>query len=139
VDGRLQAGSVTAIMGPSGAGKTTFLNALSGRATYGKITGQVFINGKEDKIESVSRLVGFVPQEDTMHRELSVREILRAYAVMRLPSHFSVRQISRVVEDVLEALQLVHVGDSPIGDEAKRGISGGQRKRVNGKHAHTSR
>jgi ABC-type multidrug transport system ATPase subunit len=39
--------------------------------------------------------------------------------------------VERVVQDVIEALQLEHVSDSVIGDEAKRGISGGQRKRVN--------
>ena len=46
VTGHLPAGAVTAVMGPSGAGKTTFLNTLSGKATYGTVTGEVLINGR---------------------------------------------------------------------------------------------
>jgi ABC-type multidrug transport system ATPase subunit len=61
------------------------MNTLAGRANYGTTTGKVLINGQENSVFSVSRLVGFVPQEDTMHRELTVREILKAYAIMRLP------------------------------------------------------
>ena len=117
--------------GPSGAGKTTFLNTLCGRANYGTKMGRLLINGQENDVTSLGRLVGFVPQEDTMHRELTVREILKSYAQMRLPRTFTDDQIERVVQDVIEALQLEHVSDSEIGDEAKRGISGGQRKRVN--------
>ena len=45
VNGKFLAGHVNAIMGPSGSGKTSCLNALSGRATYGKITGTVSVNG----------------------------------------------------------------------------------------------
>lgn len=48
----------------------------------------------------------FVPQEDTMHRELTVREILKSYAMMRLPRTFNVTDIERVVQDVIEALQV---------------------------------
>ena len=62
VTGQLPAGSVTAIMGPSGAGKTTFINTLSGKATYGRITGRVMINGRVQSIERFSNLIGFVPQ-----------------------------------------------------------------------------
>jgi ABC-type multidrug transport system ATPase subunit len=82
-------------------------------------------------VNNLGRLVGFVPQEDTMHRELTVREILKSYALLRLPRFYDHLMVERVVQDVIEALQLDHVSDSIIGDETKRGISGGQRKRVN--------
>ena len=135
VNGTLQSGSVTALMGPSGAGKTTFLNTLSGRATYGKVTGEMLINGEERELNSISPLVGFVPQDDVMHRELTVRETLKYYARLRnrkTASHpWGHDQIERRVQDVIEVLGIGHIVDSPIGDEAKRGISGGQRKRVN--------
>jgi ABC-type multidrug transport system fused ATPase/permease subunit len=62
VDGKINAGGVTAIMGPSGAGKTTFLNTLCGRANYGTMTGRLLINGQENAVTSLGRLVGFVPQ-----------------------------------------------------------------------------
>lgn len=48
----------------------------------------------------------FVPQEDTMHRELTVREILKSYAMMRLPRTFNETDVERVVQDVIEALQV---------------------------------
>ncbi len=118
-------------MGPSGAGKTTFMNALSGRATYGRTTGKIYINGLPNNVANLSNLVGFVPQEDVMHRELTVRETLKSYALLRLPNYFPYMSVERVVSDVIEALQLDQVSDSIIGDEKTRGISGGQRKRVN--------
>lgn len=76
VTGTLKAGEVTAILGPSGSGKTTFLTALAGRATYGKLVGKTFLNGREVFLPRYQRLIGFVPQEDVMVRELTVRETL---------------------------------------------------------------
>jgi ABC-type multidrug transport system ATPase subunit len=131
VSGEISAGKVMAIMGPSGAGKTTFLNTLAGRASYGTTTGKVHVNGKLDSIRNYSALVGFVPQDDTMLRELTVRDTLKMYAKLRLPADKSKHYAERVVQDVIEVLQLTHISDSVIGDEDTRGISGGQRKRVN--------
>mmetsp|Transcript_106188 Transcript_106188/g.307302 ORF Transcript_106188/g.307302 Transcript_106188/m.307302 type:complete len:1356 (-) Transcript_106188:519-4586(-) len=137
VTGALPAGAVTAVMGPSGAGKTTFLNTLSGRATYGNPTGVLKVNGKVcdltggGVLDRWGSIVGFVPQEDIMHRELTVNEILRAYAYLRLPRSYSRERMDKVAADVQSILGLDFVQDSPIGDETTRGISGGQRKRVN--------
>ena len=66
-----------------------------------------------------------------MLRELTVRETLKMYAALRLPHAYSRHRCERVVQDVIEVLQLSNISDSIIGDESKRGISGGQRKRVN--------
>ena len=66
-----------------------------------------------------------------MHRELTVRETIHIYAQLRLPNSKTYAERGRIIADVIEALQLTHVADSVIGDEARRGISGGQRKRVN--------
>ena len=49
-------------MGPSGAGKTTFLNALMGTVKYGSISGQVWVNGRAMKMSRLRRIMGFVPQ-----------------------------------------------------------------------------
>lgn len=76
VTGKLTPGRVTAVMGPSGAGKTTFLNALAGKATHSKTTGAVFINGKQDSIQSYKSIIGFVPQDDIVHGNLTVEENL---------------------------------------------------------------
>mmetsp|Transcript_22505 Transcript_22505/g.34009 ORF Transcript_22505/g.34009 Transcript_22505/m.34009 type:complete len:512 (-) Transcript_22505:2114-3649(-) len=62
VSGRIQGGTMTAVMGGSGAGKTSLLNALCGRAYYGDTSGEVYINGNPAQIEDFSELIGFVPQ-----------------------------------------------------------------------------
>lgn len=67
-----------------------------------------------------------------MLRELTVKEILRTYAHLRLPKWYTKEQKEAVAADVQTTLGLDFVQNSPIGDEATRGISGGQRKRVNG-------
>ena len=53
---------VAAVMGPSGAGKTTFLNALMGNVKYGTISGQVWVNRRAMKMSRLRRIMGFVPQ-----------------------------------------------------------------------------
>ena len=160
---------MTAILGPSGSGKTTFLTTLAGKATYGKTVGSVFINGKADRISKFRDVVGFVPQEDVMLREMTVFETLMFSATNRLPASMSGTEKRQLVDAVIELLglsalryvewrrsRMVRLGcsrraensieqpthrtwhyhyhnhsDTPIGDEDVRGISGGQRKRVN--------
>lgn len=73
VTGEIKHGRVTAVMGPSGAGKTTFLTTLAGKAYYGAQTGKILINGQESKIQHFRKLLGFVPQEDIMLRTLTVK------------------------------------------------------------------
>ena len=131
VTGRCASGRVTAIMGPSGAGKTTMLNVLSGRASYGVTTGVVAINGVPESVKGFGPFVGFVPQEDTMHTNLTVGENVEFYGALRLPRHYTAWDVREVVERTLEVLGLEHIEGSVIGDAEKRGISGGQRKRVN--------
>ncbi|XP_065072396.1 uncharacterized protein LOC135696807 [Rhopilema esculentum] len=132
VNGEVCSGEVTAVMGPSGAGKTTFLNALSGKAYYGIRGGDILVNGKAvDSITKYRRVTGFVPQEDTMHRKLTVREVLLFQGRLRLPGNTDYEVIKDRVEHIMELLEIAHVANVPIGDEETRGISGGQRKRVN--------
>lgn len=76
VTGKLMPGHVTAVMGPSGAGKTTFLNALAGRTTGYEMTGLVLINGKVEPICAFKKIIGFVPQDDIVHGNLTVEENL---------------------------------------------------------------
>lgn len=66
-----------------------------------------------------------------MLRTLTVRQILEHSARIRLPRTWTDKQKMSVVNDVITVLKLTHVQDSIIGDETKRGISGGERKRVN--------
>jgi ABC-type multidrug transport system ATPase subunit len=129
VCGSLNAGQFTAIMGPSGAGKSTFLSLLSGKNE--PTGGTLHVNGKEASLSQFRPLVGFVPQEDIMLRELTVEENIRHSAFMRLPADWTPKQKLERVYQVMESLDLLPIKDSIIGDEVRRGISGGQRKRVN--------
>lgn len=76
VTGKIYPGRVSAVMGPSGAGKTTFLSALTGKATGVHTTGQVLVNGKESSMRSYKKIIGFVPQDDIVHGNLTVEENL---------------------------------------------------------------
>jgi len=119
-------------MGPSGAGKTTFLNTLMGKVDqkWSK-QGTLTINGVEMQMSKLKQLVGFVPQEDVMIRELSVWDNISFAAQIRLPKDWTDEEKEYHTRAVVQGLQLAHVCDVQIGDESERGISGGQRKRVN--------
>ncbi|CAN6976291.1 unnamed protein product [Brassica oleracea var. botrytis] len=131
VTGKLSPGRVSAVMGPSGAGKTTFLTALTGKAAGCTMTGMILVNGKVESIQSYKRIIGFVPQDDIVHGNLTVEENLWFSARCRLPADLPKPEKVLVVERVIESLGLQHVRDSMVGTVEKRGISGGQRKRVN--------
>ena len=124
--------AMAAIMGPSGCGKSTLMNVLSGRAHYGYHTGSISINGQHmnQGLQGLRNLVGFVPQDDVMHPELTVRENVLFNAMLRLPRTLE-EPVQELVDAVLEALGLRKVQASLVGSVEKRGISGGQRKRVN--------
>lgn len=105
------------------------MSLLSGKTepTGGKLT----VNGEESSLKDYRELVGFVPQEDIMLRELTVEENIRHSALMRLPTRLSHEEKMDRVYQVMESLDLLHIRNSIIGDDLIRGISGGQRKRVN--------
>jgi ABC-type multidrug transport system ATPase subunit len=62
--------------------QTTFLTTLAGRAVYGTELGTVLINGKQGSLDTWKKLVGFVPQDDVMHRTLTVREAPTLFALI---------------------------------------------------------
>lgn len=76
VTGKIKPGRITAVMGPSGAGKTTFLSALAGKAFGCLVTGSILINGRNESIHSFKKIIGFVPQDDVVHGNLTVEENL---------------------------------------------------------------
>jgi len=75
VSAKIEAGKLTAIMGPSGAGKTTLLNALAGRLprTGKKLYGKLFVNGESVDFDQIRKLAGYVMQDDVMLNELTPR------------------------------------------------------------------
>lgn len=94
VTGKLMPGRVSAVMGPSGAGKTTFLSALAGKATGCTMTGSIHINGKSESMTSYKRIIGFVPQDDVVHGNLTVEENLWFSARCRYGIFTSINQAS---------------------------------------------
>ncbi|CAK9171627.1 unnamed protein product [Ilex paraguariensis] len=131
ITGKIMPGRISAVMGPSGAGKTTFLSAVTGKITGCTMSGSILINGKSGSIDSYKKIIGFVPQDDIVHGNLTVEENLRFSARCRLAADMPKPDKVLVVERVIESLGLRTVRESLVGTVEKRGISGGQRKRVN--------
>ncbi|KAL8551570.1 hypothetical protein ACS0TY_000601 [Phlomoides rotata] len=131
VTGEILPGRITALMGPSGAGKTTLLSALAGKTVGCSISGLVLINGKAESVRSYKKIVGFVPQDDVVHGNLTVEENIRFSANCRLSADLPKKDKVLIVERVIESLGLQPVRNSMVGTVEKRGISGGQKKRVN--------
>lgn len=128
--GEFRAGRLCAIMGPSGSGKTSAIDLVCGKKR--KASGTIslnnnFING----LQAWKEEVGFVPQEDIMHRRLTVRQVITFSAQLRVPREWTIYDIENHVEWILNHLELTSIQNHHIGDSKKRGISGGQRKRVN--------
>jgi ABC-type multidrug transport system ATPase subunit len=110
--------------------QTTIINLVTGKAK--KTEGTIRVNGEVvDDLSKWKKLVGFVPQEDVMIRNLTVRDNIGFSANYRLPASMSYDEAQGVVNDTLLSLGIDHVQHSIIGDERERGVSGGQRKRVN--------
>lgn len=137
VSGSFKPGRVCAIMGASGAGKSTLINMLLGKipADWTR-SGALKINGTPVDHSSLgsgsplSRLLGYVPQDDILRSELTVWDNIEYAASIRLPASWERERIERHVESVIQALGLDHIRHQRIGDDFDRGISGGERKRV---------
>lgn len=124
-------GDLIALMGPSGAGKTTLLLALNGYLP--PTGGAVRINGEDlySIYDALRGSIGYVPQDDIVHPELTVFEAVRYSAKFRLPPDYSEDEIERRVQTTLAQLGLESVQHLQIGRPEKKILSGGQRKRVN--------
>lgn len=123
VEGSFKPSKISAAMGPSGAGKTSLFRVLMGKVAMDE--GSLRINGHVAELSSYKKMIGFVPQDDIMIRELTVRDNIMHSACVRLPGSWSSERIGRHVEAVIKVLGLEQVAGQPIGDENARGISGG--------------
>ena len=118
-------GQVFAIAGVSGAGKTTLLDALCGVRAPDE--GRVDLNGLDlyRNFDAVQTMIGYTPQQDIVHTELTVRGALTYSARLRLPPDVTRAEIAERVDQVLKDLELWPRRDLEI-----RKLSGGQLKRV---------
>jgi ABC-type multidrug transport system ATPase subunit len=130
MSGQVESGQVVAIMGGSGAGKSTMLNVLAGRIGAGELTGDILFKGQPRKKKTWRNQCAYVQQDDLLHANLTVEETLTYTANFRLPSSMSAEIKKNRINDVIMDLGLNGCRHTVVGDEGLRGISGGERKRV---------
>ena len=114
-----------ALVGGSGAGKSTLLDALNGLRPAQQ--GKVLYNGQDyyRNLDAFSTQIGYVPQDDIVHRDLTVERALYYAAKLRLPSDFTNEQIEQRIKEVLEDVDMTARRKLLV-----KKLSGGQRKRV---------
>ncbi|KNE55746.1 hypothetical protein AMAG_01623 [Allomyces macrogynus ATCC 38327] len=130
VHGLVRPGQVLAIMGGSGAGKSTCLDILARRTKTGVIKGELLVNGRVLDRHEFRTMVGFVDQEDMLMPTLTVEETILYSALLRLPKDMSYEAKWNRVRETMIELGISHIAKSQIGDATTRGISGGEKRRV---------
>ncbi|KAL3512156.1 hypothetical protein ACH5RR_024873 [Cinchona calisaya] len=130
ISGQAMRGEIMAIMGPSGAGKSTFLDALAGRIAQGSLEGSVRIDGKPVTTSYMKMISSYVMQDDQLFPMLTVFETFMFAAEVRLPPSISRSEKKKRVHELLDQLGLTSTAHTYIGDEGRRGVSGGERRRV---------
>ena len=117
-------GEMVLVLGGSGAGKTTFINAVMG---YEKAHGNISLDGVDvyKNYEQMKYEIGFVPQQDWLRMDDSVWATLSNAAELKLPREVTEEERDQKVREVLETLGLESEKDSLVSK-----LSGGQRKRL---------
>lgn len=127
VDVNMQAGrgTLTALIGPSGAGKSTLSKLIAGSTQPSG--GVVTFEGRNlhAEYEALRSRIGMVPQDDVLHRQLTVRQALGYAAELRLPPDNSKADRQQVIDGVLKELSLTEHAETRVDR-----LSGGQRKRA---------
>src|SRR5688572_16011388 len=113
------------LLGPSGAGKSTQMDSLNGMRPA--TSGFVLVNNLDlyRHLDSLKQSIGYVPQDDIIHRELTVYRTLYYVARLRLSSDVSTKEIDQIINEVMDVTGLSERRDVPVSQ-----LSGGQRKRV---------
>ncbi|MGQ0761100.1 MAG: FHA domain-containing protein [Acidobacteriota bacterium] len=113
------------LLGPSGAGKSTLMDSLNGMRPA--TSGFVLVNNLDlyRHLDSLKQSIGYVPQDDIIHRELTVYRTLYYVARLRLSSDVSTKEIDQIINEVMDVTGLSERRDVPVSQ-----LSGGQRKRV---------
>ena len=131
--GSIPAGKLTGVLGQSGSGKTLLSYQLLGRGrkfcSQGS-KGQVYLNGRPRSLEAFLDRVGFVPQDDILYGDLTVEETIQFSANWRLPRAVTDREKADIINETISLLNLNRVRNSKVGCTKKRGVSGGERRRV---------
>ncbi|KAL7210715.1 hypothetical protein ACSBR1_032132 [Camellia fascicularis] len=121
---------LTALMGVSGAGKTTLMDVLSGRKTGGTIEGDIRIGGYLKVQKTFARISGYCEQHDIHSPQITVEESVIYSAGLRLPPQIDPETKAKFVEEVIEIIELDDIRDSLVGIPGHSGLSTEQRKRL---------
>ncbi|KAK6979233.1 ATP-binding cassette sub- G member 2 [Biomphalaria glabrata] len=121
---------LTAVLGPTGSGKSSLLDILAGRKDNQRISGQLLLNGKPVPT-NFKCMVGYVVQDDVVMGTLSVRENLTFSAALRLRASIKAAERKERINKVIKELGLEKCADTKVGNDFIRGVSGGERKRCN--------
>jgi ABC-type multidrug transport system ATPase subunit len=121
----VQPNEFVGLLGPSGAGKSTLMDSLNGMRPA--TSGNVLVNNLDlyRHLDSLKQSIGYVPQDDIIHRELTVYRTLYYVARLRLSSDVSTREVDQIINEVMDVTGLAERRDVPVSQ-----LSGGQRKRV---------
>ncbi|KAK1615163.1 hypothetical protein QYE76_020680 [Lolium multiflorum] len=130
ISGEAREGEIMAILGASGAGKSTLIDALAGRIQRDSLRGAVTLNGDALDSRLLRVISAYVMQDDLLHPMLTVAETLMYSAEFRLPRSLSPSRKRSRVEALIDQLGLRAAANTIIGDEGRRGVSGGERRRV---------
>ncbi|KAI0707291.1 hypothetical protein C8Q76DRAFT_629011 [Earliella scabrosa] len=130
ISGSAKPGQLLAIMGASGAGKSTFLDILARKNKKGTVGGTTLVNGREIADADFKKVMGFVDQEDTLMSTLTVYETVLYSALLRLPREMSLEAKKFRTLETMNELGILGIKDSRIGDSGRRSISGGEKRRV---------
>lgn len=130
LSGSFRPGVLTALMGVSGAGKTTLMDVLAGRKTGGYIEGNIKISGYPKKQETFARISGYCEQNDIHSPHVTVYESLLFSAWLRLPSEVDSNTRKMFIEEVMELVELRSLRDAMVGLPGVSGLSTEQRKRL---------
>ncbi|KAL4603728.1 hypothetical protein ACB092_10G144600 [Castanea dentata] len=130
VSGAFRPGVLTALMGVSGAGKTTLMDVLAGRKTGGYIEGNITISGYTKKQETFARISGYCEQTDIHSPHITVYESLFYSAWLRLPLEVDNTTKKMFVEEVMDLVELTSLRESIVGLPSINGLSTEQRKRL---------
>lgn len=124
-------GRVLGVIGATGAGKSTLLNALAHRLKGATVTrGDITIDGNAYGTAELKAISGYVMKDDVLFGHMTVRETLEFAARLKMDPGNSPAQRTSRVEEVMALLQLTKCADTVVGDSFKKGISGGERKRL---------
>ncbi|PWA42268.1 ABC transporter G family member 35 [Artemisia annua] len=130
ITGAFRPGVLTALMGVSGAGKTTLMDVLAGRKTGGLIEGDIRISGFPKKQETFARVSGYCEQNDIHSPQVTVHESLLFSAFLRLPKEVTNEVKKLFVCEVMDLVELDNLKNSIVGIPGVSGLSTQQRKRL---------